>query len=521
MVSTRRGFVDLVPERVTGVTLPSFYDLQARAVWRTGQGRQVTLVGSASRERSRSTGAVNPDASQTTRTRNGFVALTFNSTLGLRASSRTTLSLSRIDDTLDAFELSLDNNRGANTLASIATGERLAFQLSRGAQIDDVSVRQQLGLSWSPRHVIDAGAELHRLDTRWTWQISGDRSLLQTNGSSIRLGQSLPATLDSSVDSVRVGAWIQHRWQVSSRFALQPGLRIDHSRLTQATTASPRLGGTVALGSSWRVDAAARLHTQTPGYEKVLQSDHFLDLSLGNARLRPERAWHFVSGVERLLLAGVTLRLDAYYKRFSDLIIGRLESDEERLARLSTYDVPTALRAYVPQGPCITVTPINGGRGDARGLEVLVSRPAQGGSPVGAWVAYSLGRSSRTAYGLRGPFDYDRRHALTAVATVRIGERYDVSATGRWASGLPQTPASDVRLSLGPDERDSDGDGDRAEIVPLRNPAGDPLFQPDLSALATMNTARQPGFGRVEPASRTVRSGEASTGRYTSTSSTS
>lgn len=498
LVSTRRGFVDLVPERVTGIALPSFYDLQTRAVWRTGQNQQVTLAGSASRERSRSTRAANPDASQTARTRNGFVALTFNSALGLHASSRTTLSLSRIDDTLDAFERSLDNNRGANTRSSVAAGEQLAFQLSRGTEIDDVSVRQELGLSWSPRHVIDAGAELHRLDTRWTWRISGDRSLLQANGSSIRLGQSLPAMLDSSVDSVRAGAWIQDRWQVASRFALQPGLRVDHSRFTNATTASPRLSGTLTLGSRWRIDAAARLHTQTPGYEKMLQSDYFLDLSSGEGRLRPERAWHFVGGVERLLLPGLSLRLDTYYKRFSDLVVGRLESDEERRARLSSYDVPTALRAYVAQGPPITVMPINGGRGDARGLEVLVSRHTHGGSPLGAWVAYSLGHASRTAYGIRSPFDYDRRHALTAVAHIRIGPRIDVSATGRWVSGLPRTPAQDVRLSLGPDDADGDGDGNRAELVPLRDAAGEPLFQPDLSALAARNTARQPGFGRID-----------------------
>ena len=145
-----------------------------------------------------------------------------------------------MDDTLAAYEQSLDNSRGANTLESIATGGLLAFQLSRDIAVRDLAVRQEFAFKPSGRHWLDLGFETHRLDTRWAWRIAGDRSQHEANGSSIRLGASLPDALDSSRDSYRFGAWVQDRWHVSPRLVLQPGLRVDRSSLTGETTLSPR-----------------------------------------------------------------------------------------------------------------------------------------------------------------------------------------------------------------------------------------------------------------------------------------
>ena len=55
---------------------------------------------------------------------------------------------------------------------------------------------------------------------------------------------------------------------------------------------------TAALGQRTRLRAGTGLHTQSPGYEKLIQSDYFLDLTdVGRLDLEPERAWHFVLGV--------------------------------------------------------------------------------------------------------------------------------------------------------------------------------------------------------------------------------
>jgi len=179
--------------------------------------------------------------------------------------------------------------------------------------------------------------------------------------------------------------------------------------------------------------------------------------------------------------------------------VGRLETEEERVARLAGYDVPPAIWTGVPTHAQITTSPLNAATGQAHGVEVYVAHAGGGAAaPLTGWAAYSFGRANRTAYGVTHPFDYDRRHALSIAANLRIGPRLDVSATGRWATGLPRTPVRGVRLALIADADDGDGDGSRDERVPQRDALGHPVFQPDFGDVSSINSARLPHFARLD-----------------------
>jgi outer membrane receptor protein involved in Fe transport len=146
----------------------------------------------------------------------------------------------------------------------------------------------------------------------------------------------------------------------------------------------------------------------------------------------------------------------------------------------------------------ITTQPVNDGRGYAHGVEAHVSRPGGAATPLSGWVSYSFGRARRTEYGVTRPFDYDRRHAVTAVGALRLGPRWDVSVTARVASGLPRTPARGVRLAIVEDVADVDGDGNRSEMRPLLDAQGAPVFQPNYGDVSNLSRARLPRFGRVD-----------------------
>ena len=90
---------------------------------------------------------------------------------------------------------------------------------------------------------------------------------------------------------------------------------------------------------------AGGLFTQSPGYEKLLQSDYFVDLSNADSiGLRSERARHALVSVERQMPGGLVARVEGYYKRFDHLLLGRQETPEETRARLATYDFPARSR---------------------------------------------------------------------------------------------------------------------------------------------------------------------------------
>ena len=135
------------------------------------------------------------------------------------------------------------------------------------------------------------------------------------------------------------------------------------------------------------------------------------------------------------------MRVEGYYKASSQLLIGRLETDAERQDAARAVRFPPDLASSLPADPIITSVPTNDGRGHAYGFDLFVSRTsAPASARVRGWASYTWGRAERDAYGRAYPFEYDRRHAFSAVASYRLSERWELAATIRMASGFPGPP---------------------------------------------------------------------------------
>ena len=153
--------------------------------------------------------------------------------------------------------------------------------------------------------------------------------------------------LESANTYFRGGGWIEDRFRVSDSVTVVPGLRLDGSGMTDGAVVSPRVSAVVGLGRSTRLRAAAGLYTQSPGYEKLILSDYLVD----QVNLDYERARHLTIGVEQDLPGGLTARVDLYHKRFDRLIVGQLETEAERQARVALYDYPPVLAVRDPDRP--------------------------------------------------------------------------------------------------------------------------------------------------------------------------
>ena len=493
LFSARRTYYDLVAGPLLGQNFPSFADLQLQAGWDFSSGHRFTLTGLRSVEdadlnidgdRPDESIAFGSDVS------NDLASARFDAVLGSRGTSTTIVSWYRNRERLD-----FDGTIRADARRSNAPDDDEAFGLAsiafdRLISVRDISVRQEFDVQTSPEHLVSTGLEIHRLNTGVGFTIAGDRNENEANGSSILGGSGLPDTLQSLLEGTRGGLWIQDIYAPSPRVSVEPGLRVDWSTINRGVTVSPRVAATVGLGGGARLRAAFGLYTQSPGYEKLVQSDYFIDLSAARElRLLHEKATHVVVGVEQDLGADVTARVEGYYKRFDDLLIGRLETEAERRGRISQYDFPEDLQDSIPTAPAITSHPTNDARGDAHGFDVYLTH-TNAAAPLTGWLSYAWGRSNRESYGRRYAFEYDRRHAFNVVGRYRLTSRWNLAGTVRLASGFPHTSPLGLRVSAVANER--------GQLVPGTDLDGNLIYTVDYGGVENLNSGRLPYYARVD-----------------------
>ena len=498
LVTARRTYYDLVASRVANQDFPRFADVQGKGVWEVAPGRTLSVFGL----RSRQAASLEID-DETARgefqddTRNDLAWVRLDTSIGSVAQSHTIVAYSKSASTFGVDAAFENRSERANAPDDEAIGTaNVVFDRTLGVR--DTSLRQEL--AWAiGSHLFEAGGELHRLSTDLAFEIRGDRNPAAANGSSAQGGAGLPDSLLSARAATRGGLWLTDRLQ-GSRGALEAGVRVDRSGSSRGTPISPRVSASWALDDRAKLRAAVGRYTQTPGYEKLIQSDYVLDLTGPTAStLRSEQALQASAGLERSLGATGLVRVEGYYKRSSDLLIGRLEPELERAARLARYDFPATLATSVPSDAVITTVPTNDGRGRAYGFDLFVSRTT---APVSArvrgWASYTWGRAQRESYGRRYPFEYDRRHAFSAVGSYTLTSRWEIAATARVASGFPRTVPLGLRVAADEDADDRDRDGIVDELLPAIDSAGRQVFAVNFGGISNLNGGRLPVFARVD-----------------------
>jgi hypothetical protein len=491
LFSARRTYYDLIVGRLQNQNFPSFADLQLQIGWKLGPGHRLTLMGLRSVENTDldiDFDRPNERAAFGSAAFNGLASARFDAVLGSLATATTTMSWYRNRETLDFDGLVTTNARRSN-----AMDDNIAFGLSkilfnRSISVLDISLRQKVNFQISPWHSVSTGFDLHLLTTSVELAINGDRNETVPNGSSVRGGIGLPGYLDSRLEGTRGGLWIQDSFTPSPGISFEPGLRLDWSTINSRATLSPRVAASYALGKRTRLRGAAGLYTQSPGYEKLIQSDYFIDLSSAHDLLH-EKAVHVVFGIEQELWGNITARVEGYYKRFADLLIGRLETDAERLARISQYDFPASLQENIPSDQIIVSDPTNEAGGNAYGLDVFITNP-NSTTPLTGWISYAWGRANRESYGRRYAFEYDRSHAFNTVGQYQLTSRLDLAATIRLASGFPHTPPVGLRVAAVTDHL--------GRLVPATDTAGNLVYGVDYGNVKNINKSRLPHYARVD-----------------------
>jgi len=265
-----------------------------------------------------------------------------------------------------------------------------------------------------------------------------------------------------STDLAEGWGWIRYQTEMKS-WLVDVGLHMDLVGLLSGTTGLenllPRIDVSRPIFNTWRLKLSYGHFIQyviTVNNEDDVISIFDAWTSIPN-NVPPEKADHFVIGIEGNLLANLSLSIQTYYKYFGSLVNYNRE-------KISRFD-PDYVAA----------------KGNAAGLEMMLRYAAPWWDFYGA---YSLSSASITSQGLTYPPRYDRTHTLNLLATIRAIRGLSVSLRWEYGSGFPysQTLAFYNKLSL-----------NQFFLSPFELERGSPY-----AVLGPKNAARLPSYHRLD-----------------------
>ena len=491
LLTTRRTYYDLVANSFAHTTLPSFLDFQGKLVLQPDAQDRISAFGLVSHERTNASfnSMHNSDAANFfNNVRNDVGGATW--THGRKgAVNKVTGSWYRNPDKLDfngRFETKskIPNTGDTTRIASVI--------FDRTIVIRDAMLRDDLSLQRGA-HLFSLGGELHsqRTDLQYRIDPHSDRNPDVGNPTDVRGGSASPDTLLIKRPSTRWAVYAQDDLTLAPAVNLTLGLRRDYSSIHRRDDWQPRAALSYQPDEATTFRFATGRFAQIPGYEKFLDADYFVQPEgSGPLNITSEHAMHYIFGVERLLPGTWKAQAELYLKTFDDLIVGRLESERERQARVASYRFPDSLQGEIPTAAQITSYASNGATGVSRGLDLFLERRAMGDERVWGYASYTYGLANRHVYDRTIAFDYDRRHTVNVVMNFRLAEKWRLGTTTKYASGFPYDPPAGVTVAT---VRDSLG-----HIIPERTGHGDLVWVPRFDGVNSLSAGRLPSFQEVD-----------------------
>lgn len=384
MIAARRTYADAVVNLLRNDAFPyHFRDVQGHVARELSNGLRVSLTTYAGKDVLRDNNNEDLDAGWGNVLLGATVGRTLHATFGDSIRLEQRASLTRFDAHLDVTS---DWFSAENAVSDLRTGG--AIDIHHG------------------RSVSTLGYEIQRQSLRY-----------DALGGLNEFGDIFP--LDTLSHRMTVASLVANQvWRPDSSLIVEGGARLDVIHPMRWSGISPRLSIKYLLSPTFAVTAGGGLYSQwihsLGREEEPIQP---LQFWVGSDSLRPvSRAKDAMVGVEHWISPLRLLHIEAFYKRYDDLLIPNMMSDQRTVG-------DEFLRTT----------------GTSYGVDVLL-RQLDGG-PFSGWMAYTYAFGSRTrADGSRFYPTQDRRHNLNLVGSWKSGA-YTFGARANIASGLPSTPA--------------------------------------------------------------------------------
>ncbi len=521
LFNSRRTYYDLIIEPFVksaglvddNTTFPNFYDFQAKVTIGPYNGHRFLFTGILSRD------GVNVISGENRRTpdsigvynitRNDVAAFAWHYSPNKNILNKVVVSYYKNNGTTDfdseVLDPSLNRNSFEETIPDTLAPYLLNFSFAADFSYIKYSIDDKLTYHLGD-HRIEAGIGADLMKTIIDFQFELDPQLEAILAANPHFRSSI-SDLQDVKEYNRYRAYVQDNFKLLNRLYFQPSLRIDHYDILSKTYVAPRIGLSYAIDDLTTIRAMWGIYYQSPGYEKLRDQGILYDLSdVYTKQLEAERSIHYVAGIERWLSSEWSIRVEGYYKDFSNLYIPKVFQG----SRFVTEPIPGKDKRYpsgwtlpaVVQGDSTTQIPVNGSFGESYGFELyLAKKNVWGNSPLSGWISYSYAIANRFEEGIKYPFRFDQRHTVNIVLNYKINSWLELGVRWQYGSGFPFSQPTGITPRIILQDLDLDGVPETPVIATRKgtnNPgAEDPVIY-DIDYGDRKLNARKPVYHRLD-----------------------
>ncbi|MEJ2618529.1 MAG: TonB-dependent receptor, partial [Ignavibacteriaceae bacterium] len=336
IISSRRTYYDLIVEPFVknaglvdqNVSFPNFYDFQSKLVVGPFNGSKIIFDGIFSRD------GVDLISAQNRKTADsvGVYNATNNNVLGLAWHySPNTNFLNKFvvswyknsgltDFASEILDPSLNRDKFKDAVPDTLSPYLLGFNFNADFAFRKYSVDDKFTYLWN-ENTLEAGAGMDNMQTIVNFKFRLDPEL-----SAILAANPQFRAVLSDIKDVknynRYRAYIQNNFKINDKLYFEPELRFDYYNILDKAYVAPRISLSYALDKLTTIRLNWGIYYQSPGYEKLLDTGILYDLSKKyTSRLNAEKAVHYIVGIDRWITNEWELKLNGYYKDFSNLIV--------------------------------------------------------------------------------------------------------------------------------------------------------------------------------------------------------
>jgi hypothetical protein len=520
LLNSRRTYYDLIIEPFVknaglvddNTTFPNFYDVQAKIVVGPYNGHKFLLNGIYSRDgvdvvsgKERNT----PDSiSVFNETDNDVLSFAWHYSPSATFLNKLIFSWYKNNGTTDFDSRILDPSLNRDSFEDIIPDTLSPYLLNIGFDVlfsnTKYSVDDKYMLLWGD-NTLEAGAGIDFITTSIDFDFELDPQL-----EAIFARGTHHMAVFSDLKEVkkynRYRAYLQNKFSLSERFYLQPSIRFDYYSIIDKTYFAPRISLSYALDDITTLRAVWGLYYQSPGYEKLRDQNVLFDLSeIYLKELNAEKSIHYVVGIERWLTNEWSIRLESYYKDFSDLIIQKTVPGfkyytepvpGKDLRYMSGWTRPVSISS-----DSLTQIPVNGSVGEAYGLEFFLSKKnIFNENRFSGWISYALAYAKMIERGENFPFRFDQRHTLNIVLNYQLNTWLDVGIRWQYGSGFPYSEPVGIKPRIILGDNNLDGVPETPEIATRKNNSNPELQEIiyDIDYANSRLNAKRPPYHRLD-----------------------